>query len=121
MAFTPFPFYMDVHVHHAVTKGLRSRGVDVLTARQDGRHETADPQLLERAWQLKRIFVTYDEDFFSITSQAIEEGRTFFGLVHTRQENINIGLVIEDLEIISKTSSLDDIENCVIHIPLVKS
>ena len=33
--------YMDVHVPFAVTLQLRQRGVDVLTAIEDGRTETA--------------------------------------------------------------------------------
>ena len=28
--------YMDVHVKEAITRGLRRRGVDVLTAQEDG-------------------------------------------------------------------------------------
>ena len=31
--------YMDVHVRRVVTDGLRSRGVDVLTAQEDGAGE----------------------------------------------------------------------------------
>ncbi|MEZ5402107.1 MAG: hypothetical protein R2729_20710 [Bryobacteraceae bacterium] len=30
------PFYMDVHVPRAVTTALRLRGIDVLTAQEDG-------------------------------------------------------------------------------------
>ena len=29
--------YMDVHVHRAITVGLRLREIDVLTAQEDGR------------------------------------------------------------------------------------
>jgi hypothetical protein len=29
-------FYMDVHVHAALTEQLRRRGIDVLTAQDDG-------------------------------------------------------------------------------------
>jgi hypothetical protein len=36
-------FYMDHHVPRAITVGLRLRGVDVLTAYEDGQSELADP------------------------------------------------------------------------------
>lgn len=36
--------YMDVHVRRAVTDGLRLRGVDVLTAQEDGAGEFDDPR-----------------------------------------------------------------------------
>lgn len=35
---------MDVHVKRAVTEGLRLRGVDVLTAQEDGTAEFEDPE-----------------------------------------------------------------------------
>ena len=41
--------YMDVHVHAAITEGLRLRGVDVLTAQEDGGRRLPDPALLDRA------------------------------------------------------------------------
>ena len=34
-------FYMDVHVPAAITQGLRLRGVDALTAQEDGTSEWA--------------------------------------------------------------------------------
>ena len=37
------PLYMDVHVPGAVTRALRLRGVDVLTAQEDGTDEWEDP------------------------------------------------------------------------------
>ena len=45
-------FYMDHHVHQSITDGLRRRGVDVLTAFEDGREEEDDETLLERATEL---------------------------------------------------------------------
>ena len=47
--------YMDVHVRRAVTVGLRRRGVDVLTAQDDGSDLLEDPELLDRASALGRV------------------------------------------------------------------
>lgn len=41
--------YMDVHVRWAITAGLRRRGLDVLTAQEDGAARFEDPALLDRA------------------------------------------------------------------------
>ena len=38
--------YMDVHVPAAITRALRRRGVDVLTAQEDGNARLPDPALL---------------------------------------------------------------------------
>jgi hypothetical protein len=37
--------YMDVHARRAVTDGLRLRGVDVITAQEDGAAELEDAEL----------------------------------------------------------------------------
>jgi hypothetical protein len=46
---------MDVHVKRAVTDGLRRRGVDVLTAQEDGTNRLHDSDLLDHATSLGRV------------------------------------------------------------------
>jgi len=53
---------MDVHVPYAVTIALRLRGVDVLTAQEDGSQKLEDAALLDRATTLGRILFTRDDD-----------------------------------------------------------
>lgn len=48
--------YMDVHVRRAVTNGLRLRGVDVITAQEDGTARWSDDRLLDRAGELGESF-----------------------------------------------------------------
>jgi hypothetical protein len=47
--------YMDEHVHRAITTNLRLRGIDVLTAQDDGRRQVPDHILLDRATELQRV------------------------------------------------------------------
>ena len=56
-------FYMDENVPADITRGLRDRGVDVLTVQDDGREGSADPQVLDRATELGRVVFTRDQDF----------------------------------------------------------
>ena len=49
---------MDVHISAAITEGLRLRGVDVLTAQEDGARRLPDPALLNRATELGRVLFT---------------------------------------------------------------
>ena len=51
----PIAFYMDHHVPRAITVGLRVRGVDALTAHEDGNSELEDAALLDRASELERV------------------------------------------------------------------
>lgn len=48
-------FYMDHNVSSAITNGLRVRGVDVITAYEDGSHTLDDADLLDRASVMQRI------------------------------------------------------------------
>jgi Domain of unknown function (DUF5615) len=58
----PIALYMDQHVPRAITLGLRLRGVDVITAHEDGTSEMEDPDLLDRAGVLERVLFTRDDD-----------------------------------------------------------
>jgi len=51
---------MDVHVPQAITDQLRRRGVDVITAIDDGFAERDDPVVLERASEFGRLVFTQD-------------------------------------------------------------
>jgi hypothetical protein len=53
--------YMDHHVPKAITIGLRLRGVDVVTAYEDGTDQLDDNSLLKRADELKRALFTQDD------------------------------------------------------------
>jgi predicted nuclease of predicted toxin-antitoxin system len=53
---------MDVHVRRAITHELRLRGVDVMTARDDGAAELDDASLLDRASVQSRVLFTQDDD-----------------------------------------------------------
>ena len=43
----------------AITSGLRRRGIDVLSAYEDGAHELEDVALLDRAGKLSRVLFSH--------------------------------------------------------------
>jgi hypothetical protein len=47
---------MDVHIPAAVSRGLRLRGIDVLTAQGDAHQKADDSRLLDRATELGRTW-----------------------------------------------------------------
>src|SRR5205823_1511231 len=95
-------FYMDVHIHRAITEGLRLRGVDVLTAQEDGRGKDLDPNLLNRATTLHRLLFTNDDDFLTEAAQRQQTGEPFSGVVYVHQLKLGVGPCIEQLEVIAK-------------------
>ena len=109
--------YMDQHVHAAVTSGLQSREVDVLTAYEDGQSDKSDPDILQRATELGRVLFTQDVDFVEITNEWLETGRDFCGTIYAHQQKATIGQLIDDLEVICQAMSTDEIHNQFIRIP----
>ena len=109
---------MDVHVRRAVTDGLRLRGIDVLTAQEDGAGELRDPQLLNRATALGRILFSQDDALLREARQRQQSGEFFAGVVYAHQLNISIGQCIDDLELIAQLTEPEEWMNRLTYLPL---
>ena len=114
----PVAFYFDQHVPAAIARGLRLRGVSVLTAYQDGHHCSDDEHLFLRATALGKVLFTQDEDLLAIAHPYQTEDRPFAGLVYAHQMRISIGRSISDLEVIGKASSVEEMKKRVEFLPL---
>lgn len=110
--------YMDVHVRRAVSIGLRLRGVDVLTAQEDGAGEYDDPRLLDRASELGRVLFTHDDDLLKEAARRQETGEKFAGVIYAHQLNIAVGQCIEDLELITQATESAEWIGRVTYLPL---
>lgn len=110
-------FYMDHHVHRSITEGMRRRGIDVITAFEDGREEADDEALLERATALDRILVSQDDDLLEIAALWQRSSREFAGVAYAIQQHIDIGGTIEYLELIAHLKTADEMRNNVEYIP----
>src|SRR5687768_15055802 len=109
---------MDHHVPKAITVGLRLRGMDVLTAHEDGADQLDDDLLLKRAHELKRALFTQDDDLLVEAAKRQREGIPFSGVIYGHQLRVTIGVCIQDLEMIAKDGELEDLENRVVFLPL---
>jgi len=110
--------YMDHHVPRAITIGLRLRGVNVITAYEDGAHRLDDPQLLDRASELGRVLFTQDDDLLTEATRRLREGVPFHGLIYAHQLHVSIGTCVRDLEIIAKAGEPGDLMGHVRFLPL---
>ncbi len=88
-------FYTDEHVAKAVVRGLRQRGVDVVTVVEAGLLGASDPEHLAWARREGRVLFTQDEDFLSLTAAGAEHT----GVVYTPQ-GTSIGRIIRGLMLI---------------------
>lgn len=80
---------MDVHVPRAITTALRVRGVDVITAQQDGAAELNHEQLLLRAASLGCVLVSQDNDLLRVGVRLQRQGVSFPGIVYAHQMVVN--------------------------------
>ena len=110
--------YMDVHVRRAVTTGLRLRGVDVLTAQEDGTGELDDALLLDRATDLGRVLFTQDDDLLREAARRQQTGEKFSGLVYGHQLDVTVGQCVQDLELAALATEPKEWANRVVYLPL---
>lgn len=108
---------MDVNIRAAITRGLRSRGVDVLTAQEDNARTLEDPPLLDRATALGRLLFTNDADLLGEAARRQRTGEPFAGVAYAGQMHGSVGRWIADLEIIAQASDLADVMNQVYFLP----
>jgi predicted nuclease of predicted toxin-antitoxin system len=111
-------FYMDVHFPSPITNSLRIRGVDVLTAQENGASELADQDLLNRASKLGRILVTQDTDLLAEATSRHRTGGSFIGVIFAPQIGTTIRQCVEDLELIAKAGKPSEWINRVEYLPL---
>ena len=110
--------YMDQHVPRAITVELRLRGVEVITAHEDGADRMEDPQLLDRASALGRVLFSRDDDLLAEATRRQRAGIPFRGLVYAHQLRVSIGTCVHDLEIIAKAGEPGDLDNRAEFLPL---
>lgn len=110
--------YMDVNVRQAVTDGLRLRGVEVLTAQEDGSRELEDDALLDRATELGYVLFTQDDDLLREAAQRQERGEAFVGVIYAHQLKVTVGQCVRDLEVLALVGNPEDFANRVEYLPL---
>lgn len=106
--------YMDVHVPRPITRGLRRRGVDVVTAQDDSAARLEDADLLDRATALGRMLFSQDEDLVAEAARRQRHGQPFATVVFARQLDLSIGRCIADLEALAKAATPGDAQGQIV-------
>jgi hypothetical protein len=109
---------MDVHVPRAITEGLRLRGVDVLTAQEDGRGTLDDSALLDRVTTLGWVLFSHDRDMLAEAAGRHRERVAFSGLIYAHPTRVSTGGCVRDLELLAKACTQKDFEGRVEYLPL---
>ncbi len=99
---------MDEGFRHAITRQLRERGVDVVTAQEVGLVRTPDPVILEWAANEGRIVITDDVSTMrEYANDRLRAGLPVPGVLLIPQ-SIPIGIAVEEIQTIAEAS--DDAE-----------
>jgi uncharacterized protein with PIN domain len=98
-------FYADEHVSRAVVRGLRQRGVDVLTVAEAGMLGASDDDHLERARNEGRVVFTQDDDFLRMHAA----GYAHAGIVYAPQQT-SVGEIVRGLVLIYHILDADDMQ-----------
>jgi uncharacterized protein with PIN domain len=99
-------FYADEQVAKAVVRGLRQRGVDVLTVSQAGMLGASDQDHLALARKEGRVILTQDDDFLCIHAPGADHA----GIVYAPQQT-PVGEIIYGLMLIYRVLDAEDIKS----------
>ena len=110
--------YIDEHIPIAISDGLKLRGIDVLTVRDDGRAGAADIDNLRRAFELRRVMVTEDHDFERLANEFWVSSEGFYGIAFILRQGVSFGVLIDHLELLVTGSEVDEVINRLIYIPM---
>lgn len=92
---TRIKFYTDEHIPRAVVRGLRQRGVDVLTVPESGLLGAPDEEHLKRARSEGRVVFTQDDDFLRLHASGVKHA----GIVYASQ-GTSLGQIVRGLMLI---------------------
>ena len=98
--------YTDEHVPAAVVKGLRRRGIDVLSTQEAGMLGASDEQQLDLADSQGRVIFTQDDDFLRLHAQGVSHN----GIVYTHQQT-SIGEIIRGLMLVCQVLEASEMRN----------
>jgi rRNA-processing protein FCF1 len=110
--------YMDEQVQRSITRGLRARGVRVITAQEDNHATTPDDVVLDRAGELGCVVFTRDDDFLREATSRVRAGVSFAGVIYAHQLAVSIGDCIRDLELIALATDAVEYRDRVEYLPL---
>jgi len=100
----------DVHVPFPIVQGLRTRGMNVVTAQELGMQAAEDVVLLEFAFQERRVMLTCDRDFPAIGASLGQRLQPFAPIYFWPQQSRSVGEMIRR---ILREASQDDYDNAV--------
>ncbi|MDA1053656.1 MAG: DUF5615 family PIN-like protein [Planctomycetota bacterium] len=97
---------------HAVVRGLRARGFDLLTVQEVGRLSLDDEAQLNFASEMGRAIYTFNvRDFAILHREYQEQGRDHAGIVAIPRQRYSVGEKIRRLAALMANEQAEDLRN----------
>jgi predicted nuclease of predicted toxin-antitoxin system len=90
-----------------VARGLRRRGVDVVTVQEAGRCGLPDPDQLQYATAEERVIMTFDQDYLALNASGVSHA----GIAWCRPDKYTIGQLVQLLFLLHSVSDRDEMRN----------
>jgi predicted nuclease of predicted toxin-antitoxin system len=103
--------YVDENIDYRVVKGLKRRGVNIITVQETLNLAKSDETQLEYAKSIDALFFTHDDDFLKIAKRWKSGGKSHNGIVYVHQTKLSVGEIIRKLRLLSETVSLKKMKN----------
>lgn len=100
-------YFTDEHIANAVVRGLRDRGIDVLSTFESGRAGLPDDHQLDFANDERRVIVTNDPDFLALHTA----GADHCGIAFVTRQSLSIGTILEFLTLIYEALDSAEMRN----------
>ena len=107
----PLRFFFDECADEDVARGLRRRGVDVVTASEMGRKALSDADQLACVQRTGRVIYTTDRHYLVLVNRWLENGVEFPGVVYHAQGSLSKGKAIRSLLLLSEVYDPPDMVN----------
>ena len=112
----PLRLFADECVDARVVAGLRRRGVDIITAADEGLLHASDQEQFARATHLGRPIVTAEHDFLRLACGHWETGTPFSGVILI-QPATRVGDAVHAIVLLATVLNSDDMSNWVEVVP----
>jgi predicted nuclease of predicted toxin-antitoxin system len=100
-------YHLDESVDPAVAVGLRARGVDATTAREQSLLGASDQAQLDFSIGASRLLVTHDRDFLRMTAAGVSH----HGIAYSPPQVLSIGEIVRRLVQLWRDNRAEDLVN----------
>ncbi|MFI5338413.1 MAG: DUF5615 family PIN-like protein [Candidatus Methylomirabilales bacterium] len=107
----PLRFFFDECADEDVARGLRRRGIDVVTAAESERKELSDEDQLEFARRTGRVIYTTDRHFLTLVAEWLRKGIEFPGVAYHAQGGLTKGQATRTLLLLNEVLAPSDMVN----------